>query len=720
MGNPIHPPEYEAFLAGIEHLRENRARGGTVGPGDLYPLFVSYRRLRHTIIHKEGIRLLGTVLSEQLGALKATPEGRKRFMEFLTGLKDDSAIASEYTIVINPGTIVLSLAAYKGLTLVASDLIPPPADPRDVGALTDLAMNWMTEKKIHRDDIAGIACRGGMLKPCTGGTFLVGAETVKDLQGALVDHPSNLGIPIGLRLVEALGRDDIPVTTTDPLSTDEFTRLSRMTGLLDFRRHSWLPHYCNHRSVARATCGFLGIPYENTVIVTAHVGDGISAVRHNNGRIEDIRNAYSELPGTNRSGFIPIEEIMFGMEKGVLTGKDLRKWLFSEGGLINLSGTNDFRILMEFRTKGAMDRQRDKTELLLEFYAQQVASGVSGLCAADAKPSLIVLTGGVMNSEEMAGRITIKLDGTVPVAIVPGNAIKESLAAGNIRTRLDPSSAMNYMKEKLLFSQRRTADEKVLTLKLFDKPVYRIKPESTARSVDDVIALAREATQHHGTPVIGVMGAANEEVISAANLVNSSGCFHMARFLLAGPFQEISKLAWEHDLNIDDDNYRIIDTEDPINTCMELYKSGQANMLMKGSITTEALMHAFIRTTKSMLAEGEKVFLSHVAVLDVPNRSKLLLLSDAGINPAPDKTAKIRIIRNALTVAAALNIRNPKVAVISAVEKVNPSVASSVEAAAIAEELKAESGFICEGPLSLDVATSPKSAAEKGYGGRIK
>jgi len=106
--------------------------------------------------------------------------------------------------------------------------------------------------------------------------------------------------------------------------------------------------------------------------------------------------------------------------------------------------------------------------------------------------------------------------------------------------------------------------------------------------------------------------------------------------------------------------------------------------------------------------------------VDIPVRNKLLLISDAAVNPYPDEEKKVKIIENALRVAKHLNIKKPKVAVISAIENVNLSIESSIEAERIAERFADRGDCIVEGPLSFDVAMDGKIALEKRYRGEIR
>jgi hypothetical protein len=105
--------------------------------------------------------------------------------------------------------------------------------------------------------------------------------------------------------------------------------------------------------------------------------------------------------------------------------------------------------------------------------------------------------------------------------------------------------------------------------------------------------------------------------------------------------------------------------------------------------------------------------------MDIPRRNKLLIISDAAVNTYPDKEKKVQILENALKVAANLRIPKPKVAIISAIESVNKSIESSIEASELAAMFAGREDCIVEGPLSFDVAMDPAIAHEKKYKGQI-
>lgn len=144
-----------------------------------------------------------------------------------------------------------------------------------------------------------------------------------------------------------------------------------------------------------------------------------------------------------------------------------------------------------------------------------------------------------------------------------------------------------------------------------------------------------------------------------------------------------------------------------------LVREGQAKLLMKGSLHTEELLHEVMRA-ETGLRTGR--CLSHVYVLDVPEYERPLLLTDAVINIAPTLEDKAAIVQNAIGLAHVLGIAQPKVAILAAVEVVNPAMRSTIEAAALCKMAERGQivGGILDGPLAFDNAVSPSAAREKG------
>lgn len=139
----------------------------------------------------------------------------------------------------------------------------------------------------------------------------------------------------------------------------------------------------------------------------------------------------------------------------------------------------------------------------------------------------------------------------------------------------------------------------------------------------------------------------------------------------------------------------------------------QAGALMKGHLHTDVYLGA-IMTSKGGLRTGRRV--SHVFVMDVPGLEHLLMVTDAAINITPDLKTKADIIQNAIYLAHSLGIEQPKVGVLSAVEKVNPAIPSTLDAAILSKmadrgQIK---GGLVDGPLAMDNAVDLGAAATKG------
>jgi phosphate acetyltransferase len=146
---------------------------------------------------------------------------------------------------------------------------------------------------------------------------------------------------------------------------------------------------------------------------------------------------------------------------------------------------------------------------------------------------------------------------------------------------------------------------------------------------------------------------------------------------------------------------------------VELVRTGKAELLMKGSLHSDELLGA-VTKRETGLRTGRRI--SHVFVMDVPNHPRTLFITDAAVNIAPDLMGKRDIIQNAIDLYAGLGFGTPKVAILSAVETVNPSIPSTIEAAALCKmsDRGQITGGELDGPLAFDNAISPDAARIKG------
>jgi phosphate acetyltransferase len=158
---------------------------------------------------------------------------------------------------------------------------------------------------------------------------------------------------------------------------------------------------------------------------------------------------------------------------------------------------------------------------------------------------------------------------------------------------------------------------------------------------------------------------------------------HLINPILVGPAERIRRVAAEH--KIDVSGLRIVDAQhshDSAAKAVELARNGEAESLMKGSLHTDELMGAVVAREGGIRTSRR---ISHCFVMDVPGHPDALIITDAAVNIAPSLEEKIDITQNAIDLAAALKVPQVRVAVLSAMETVNPKVPSSLEAAALSK-----------------------------------
>ena len=153
-------------------------------------------------------------------------------------------------------------------------------------------------------------------------------------------------------------------------------------------------------------------------------------------------------------------------------------------------------------------------------------------------------------------------------------------------------------------------------------------------------------------------------------------------------------------------------SHDSAEKAVELVREGKAEALMKGSLHTDELMAAVVARDIGIRTARR---ISHCFVMDVPGHKDPLIITDAAVNIAPDLEAKIDIVQNAIDLGHALLFAEVRVAILSAMETVNPKVPSTIEAAALCKmaDRGQITGGILDGPLALDNAISEEAAAIK-------
>jgi len=183
--------------------------------------------------------------------------------------------------------------------------------------------------------------------------------------------------------------------------------------------------------------------------------------------------------------------------------------------------------------------------------------------------------------------------------------------------------------------------------------------------------------------------------------------------VLVGPPARIDAVAEANGADIS--GLRLVPTEHShasAAAAVALARAGEVEMLMKGSLHTDEMLAAVVSAQTGLRTERR---MSHVFVMDVPAYDRVLLVTDAAINIAPDLADKADIVRNVIDLAHVLGVAMPKVAILSAVETVNPNIVSTLDAAALckmADRGQIEGGIL-DGPLAFDNAVSEHAARTK-------
>lgn len=227
------------------------------------------------------------------------------------------------------------------------------------------------------------------------------------------------------------------------------------------------------------------------------------------------------------------------------------------------------------------------------------------------------------------------------------------------------------------------------------------------RTLQEVLDTAKRSEPRN----IAVAVAQDRDVLTAVYNAVEEG---IVRPLLVGDRDEILKIAQEFEIPVQPEE--IIHEPDKAAACMKaaaLARDGKADLLMKGFCDTSLVMKAVLNKENDLKKSGT---ISHDAVMEVPSFDRLFHVTDSAMNIAPTLEQKAAIVLNAVEAAHALGNDNPKVAVLCAVEKVNPKMPCTLDAQVLAERNCAGElpGCIVDGPLALDNAVSLEAAKHKG------
>ncbi|MDR1377782.1 MAG: butyrate kinase [Synergistaceae bacterium] len=348
--------------------------------------------------------------------------------------------------VINPGSTSTKIAFYEDAMCLWMDT------QRYETNVIDCFENIMKQEQFRYDEIlkvlnargvqvrdfAAVVGRGGLMKPVTGGTYLVNDLMLEDLKtmkyGA---HASNLGAPLAMRFAA----ENVPAFIVDPVVVDELVDEARLSGLPEIPRIS-IFHALNQKAVARRAAADLKKPLSECNLIVAHMGGGISVGVHEKGRVIDVNNALDgEGPmSPERSGSLPIGGLIDLCFSGKYTLQEIRKMINGKGGLVAHLGTNDMREAEKRATSG-----EEQAILVLDALVLQIAKEIGGAAAVlRGAVDAVVLTGGLAYSDNLCKRVSARASFIAPILRYPGEDEMQALAEGAIRVLHNEEAPLKY------------------------------------------------------------------------------------------------------------------------------------------------------------------------------------------------------------------------------------------------------------------------------------
>jgi butyrate kinase len=361
---------------------------------------------------------------------------------------------SSRVLVINPGSVSTKFAVYtkadaefectirhgdeeverfKGQPMVArldyrAGLIERALDEAGYGPTGRLGAGF-----------AAVAGRGGLLPPTECGTYLVDDAMVEELHLARRgEHASNLGALLALKFAQAAG---VKAYIVDPVTVDEWQPCAHLSGSPLVERAT-IGHVLNTKAVARRFARERESTYEALRLVVVHMGSGITVSAHRAGRMID-NNIIDDGPfGPDRTGGLPVRELVKLCFSGKYTQKELDRQVFGGGGLFAYLGTRDLK-----EVERRIDAGDQEAARVFEAMVYQIAKEAGAMAAVlKGQVDAVLLTGGMAYSERTVGLLTGYLEWIAPVTVYPGEDELQALAEGVFRV-LDGQEQAKRLRE---------------------------------------------------------------------------------------------------------------------------------------------------------------------------------------------------------------------------------------------------------------------------------
>lgn len=353
----------------------------------------------------------------------------------------------EKLLILNPGSTSTKIAVFEDETPLFTESIVH--SPEELAPFEHVAEQYEFRKElvvktlenhgVSLDTLSGVVSRGGLLTPIEAGAYEVNDDMVWQLKNKPQnEHASNVGAMIARAISVEY---NIPAFIYDGITVDELLPINKITGVTQFRRKG-MGHNLNTRAAAMRYARESGRPYSDITVIVAHLGGGISVNLHHNGRIEDFINDEEGPFSPERSGGLPMFDVIRMCFDGEHTYNSMMKMVKRQGGLMAHLGTTDSREVEKMVNDGD-----EHAKLIYDAMALNVAKNIAKVAPnVCGKVDAILLTGGIAYSKYVTAEIEKYVSFIAPVVVYAGEDEMKSLALGGLRVLRGEEKAKTYTK----------------------------------------------------------------------------------------------------------------------------------------------------------------------------------------------------------------------------------------------------------------------------------
>lgn len=292
----------------------------------------------------------------------------------------------------------------------------------------------------HRFPFAAVAGRGGLLPPMECGAFLVNDAMIDSLrQARRGDHACNLGAVLALKFAQAAG---VAAYIVDPVTVDEWQDCARLSGSPLIER-SAIGHALNIKASAHRFAREQDRPYTEMRLIIVHLGSGITVSAHRGGRMIDQNTPEEGSMGPDRTGSLPVRQLVHKCFTGELNEKQLDRMVFGEGGLFAYLGTRDLQDI-----ESRIDAGDARAAAVYDAMIYQIAKEIGAMAAVlQGRIDAILITGGMAHSTRLISQLRPSIEWIAPLHIYPGEDELRALAEGAFRVLNGEQPAKHFVDE---------------------------------------------------------------------------------------------------------------------------------------------------------------------------------------------------------------------------------------------------------------------------------